>query len=114
MLAYGGKGALGDGDEVRVLAPMRFGHSNMGGFFAGDLGQHRGWGIVQWDAIWDDDWHYAPHRYQVTRYRWNGHALVGPTVMTTRRKFEPDPNAVAKALGWPVDRTSPDKFTGGC
>jgi len=103
------------GGSVLPLAPMDLGHSNMGGFFAGDLGGGQGSGVAVWTPIWDDgESHYAAHRYQVITYRWTDDRLTGPTVTTSDAKVEAAPDAAAKALGLPYrDQTGQERF-GGC
>lgn len=108
ILTYGGESSAEDG--VQPLAPMPLGHGNMDGIFAGDLGQGRGPGLVTWAAEWDD-WHYAPHRYQVVRYRWRDGRFVGPKVWYTKHKHPPAPGEVAKSLGFPFgDMTQQERF----
>lgn len=114
LLAYEG--------GIRPLAPMDLQHSNMGGFYVGELGRGRGPGLVLWDAIWEDGAHYAPHRYRVTTYRWRaediegsgGHqeAFIGPSEETTKQHIDPDPDVVARLLRFGFrDTTKPQRFT---
>ena len=114
VIAYGGQLSDDNPDAVLPLSPMGFGHDNMGGFFAGDLGLGRGPGLALWEAIWDDGNHYDPHRYRVTIYRWRNNHLVGPEVTTTKEKYAPSPNEVAKVLGLPADPAPVQRFTDGC
>lgn len=112
ILAYGGEMSAEDG--VQPLAPMSLGHDNMDGIFVGDLGRGRGPGLVVWSAQSGDSWHYAPHQYQIVSYRWRNGRFVGPKVRTTRRKYDPAPNAVASHLGFHFrDMTQQERF-GGC
>jgi len=108
-------------DGIRPLAPMDLQHSNMGGFFIGELGRGRGPGLVLWDAIWEDGAHYSPHRYRVTTYRWRAEsvansrwrpgAFLGPSEVMTKQRLDPDPDAVARALGLGFrDLTKPRRF----
>ncbi|MEJ2817957.1 hypothetical protein [Caulobacter sp. CCG-8] len=99
-----------DHDGVFALAPRRLTHSNMDGFHVGDLGRGRGLGLALWTAIWGDEAHYDPHRYRVRIYRWRGDHFSGPETWTTRKRYDPDPLAVAKALGLPVDQSDPERF----
>jgi len=120
ILAYGRGELPSILDDLVPLAPMDLGHSNMDRFYVGDLGRGRGAGLVLWEAIWDSEAHYVPHRYRVSTYRWCGGRFIGPVVWTTRRKYRPEPNLVAKHLGFAFrDATRPEQFTvtfdhGGC
>ena len=87
-------------DGVEPLAPMPLGHSNMDGIFVGDLGRGRGPGLVAWNADWNGDAHYAPHRYQIVTYRWRDGRFVGPELRTTKRRYDPSPGTVASRLGF--------------
>lgn len=98
-----------DDDGVFALAPARLQHSNMDGFHVGDLGGGRGPGLMTWSAEWDGA-HYEPHRYRVTTWRWRDDRFVGPEAWTTRKRYDPDPEAVAKALGLPEDQTQKSRF----
>jgi hypothetical protein len=86
-------------------------HSNMGGFYVGDLGSGRGQGIALWDAIWDSGAHYSPHRYSITFYRWAGSEFLSPERIVTSQEFNPAPNEATVKLGWTVrDQTDQDRF----
>jgi hypothetical protein len=66
-----------------------------------------------WSAQWDDA-HYSPHRYDIVAYRWRDGRFVGPKVRTTKRKYDPAPNVVARRLGFRFrDMTQQERF-GGC
>ena len=108
ILAYGGEMDAEDG--VQPLAPMPLGHGNMDGIFVGDLGRGRGPGLVSWTAEWDGA-HYAPHRYQIVTYAWRDGRFVGPKIRLTKRKHDPEPEAVAKSLGFSFgDMTQQARF----
>jgi len=99
LIAYGGD--LFPEDGVRALAPMSLNQSNMDGIFVGDLGRGRGPGLVLWNAQWNgQEAHYEPHQYEIVSYRWRKGRFVGPIVTTTKRKYNPDPNEVARRLGF--------------
>jgi hypothetical protein len=87
-------------------------HGNMDGIFVGNLGQGRGPGLVMWNAQWKDgEAHYTPHQYEVVSYRWRNGRFVGPDVKTTKRKYDPDPDAVARRLGFSFrDMTQKKRF----
>jgi hypothetical protein len=77
-----------------------FQHSNMGGFFSGDLGKGAGPGAVVWDADWNSGTHYDLHPYTFVYYRWAGGKFTFLRKMTTTRSFDPtDPDAAPQALG---------------
>ena len=97
---------------VAALAPTALEHTNMGGFHVGELGGGRGPGIAIWDAQWDDGAHYDPHPYGLTLYRWDGKAFVGPEVLKTPGKLNPNlPDAVPAAFGLPFKNdTQPERF----
>lgn len=98
LLAYGGEMFAEEG--VRPLAPMSLNQGNMGGIFVGDLGRGRGPGLVMWNALWKgQEAHYEPHQYEIVSYRWRNGRFVGPNVRTTKRKYAPDPDDVARRLG---------------
>jgi hypothetical protein len=99
-----------DADGVFALAPLRLSHSNMDGFHLGDLGRGRGPGLMIWSALWEDAAHYEPHRYRVTVYRWRGDRFIGPETWTTKKRYDPDPPAVARRLGLPDDQTQANRF----
>jgi hypothetical protein len=110
LLAYGGEMFAEDG--VRPLAPMSLNQGNMGGIFVGDLGRGRGPGLVMWNALWNgQEAHYDPHQYEIVSYRWHNGRFVGPTVRTTKRKYNPDPDDVARRLGFGFkDMTQQSRF----
>lgn len=97
-----------------AMAPMDLSHSNMDGFYVGDLGA-RGLGLVMWEAVWArGESHYERHRYKLVIYRWREGRFVGPTIMTTKARFEPSPKAVAKRLGLGFDDMTDQKAFGIC
>lgn len=98
--------------ELRPLAPLALGHTNMGGFFVGDLGPGRGPGIALWDADWQlDEGHYEPHRVNMTLYRWSDNRFAGPELLVTPGKVEAEPDAGPAALGLPIrDMSGHDLF----
>lgn len=65
-----------------------------------DLGHGRGPGLVPFEALWDSGSHYDRHPYRAWTYRWKDERFVGPQVVKTK-PMEPDPEGVAKALGYP-------------
>jgi hypothetical protein len=98
LLGYGGQMFAEDG--VQPLAPMSLNQGNMDGIFVGDLGRRRGPGLVMWNAQWNgQEAHYGRHRYEIVSYRWRNGRFVGPEVITTKRKYNPDPEDVARRLG---------------
>jgi hypothetical protein len=75
-------------------------HSNMGGFFVGDLGKGIGAGAVVWEADWTAGRHYDPHPYTFVYYRWVNSKFTLLRKMTTVRSYESsNPDAVIKGLG---------------
>lgn len=42
--------------------------NGQGGFYIGDLGGHRGFGLAAWNFIWEDGPHRGEHRYNVKLY----------------------------------------------
>lgn len=102
----------GWGGELVPLAPMPLIHSNMGGFFAGDLGGTRGDGIAMWSADWaSGESHYEPHFADMVLYRWDGRGFAGPERLRTAGKVEAVPDAAPEALGLPFrDATRPEVF----
>ena len=112
ILAYGGE--MYPTSNLEPLAPGPLGHGNMDGVFVGDLGRGRGPGLVSWTAQGDGAGHYASQTYKIITYRWRHGRFVGPEVNTSRRKFNPAPDAVAKRLGLGFrDMTQQARF-GGC
>ncbi|MEO5773340.1 MAG: hypothetical protein ABIQ32_04385 [Sphingomicrobium sp.] len=98
LLAYGGEMFPQDG--VQPLAPMSLKQGNMDGIFVGDLGRGRGPGLVTWNAQWlGQEAHYEPHQYEIVSYAWRNGRFVGPNIRTTKRKYNPEPNDVARRLG---------------
>lgn len=110
LLAYGGEMFAEDG--VLSLAPMSLNQGNMDGIFVGDLGRGRGPGLVMWNALWKSgEAHYQAHQYEIVSYRWRNARFVGPNVRTTKRKFDPDPDDVARRLGLGLkDMTQQSRF----
>lgn len=103
-----------DGSRVRVLNRMQLGHSNMDGFYVGDLGGRRGPGLAFWIAIWGDGSHYDPHPYRVTIYQWRHGQFSSPSVRITNQRYDPSPDEVVKRLGFTFrDQTGQERF-GGC
>lgn len=56
------------GRTFRALTPEPLLNSIQGGVFVGDLGGARGPGVAVWSFLWEDDAHYAAHRYEVKLY----------------------------------------------
>lgn len=97
--------------DPQPLAPISLAHSNMGGFFVGDLGAGRGPGIALWDAEWSDGGHYSPHPATLIMYRWRGGHFIGPERLRTRGHVPAEPDAAPAALGLPFrDSTRDDLF----
>ena len=53
------------GGRLKVLNPSPLTNNIQGGVFVGDLGGGRGPGLAVWNFLWDDEAHYAAHRYRV-------------------------------------------------
>jgi hypothetical protein len=87
-------------NSLRRIDQPDFAHSNMGGFYVGDLGGGRGQGVVVWDAEWKAGAHYDPHPYRFTFYRWNGKSFTAPEVLITKDSYTATPDAAPKALGF--------------
>lgn len=102
----------GWGGELVGVAPMPMVHSNMGGYFVGDLGGARGDGIAMWGADWGSgESHYAPHFADMILYRWDGTGFAGPERLRTAEKVAAEPDAAPEALGLPFrDSTRPEVF----
>ncbi|HEX7157809.1 MAG TPA: hypothetical protein VF214_02250 [Edaphobacter sp.] len=70
--------------------------NSQGGFYVGDLGAGRGYGLAAWNFIWEDGAHYGPHRYEVNLYRFQpetGRALR-IAHLESRRKHDTDEEAL--------------------
>ncbi len=74
---------------------------NLAGFHAGDLGPKRGAGIAVWEMLWEDEAHYAPHRYGFQTWRWTGKRFIEGSKQETKAKFE-DLNKVPPVFGYRV------------
>jgi hypothetical protein len=94
-------------NSLRRIDQPDFAHSNMGGFYVGDLGGGRGQGVVVWDAEWKAGAHYDPHPYRFTFYRWNGKSFAAPEVLVTKEAYPATPDAAPTGLGFPFrDQTN--------
>jgi hypothetical protein len=50
-------------------------------------------------------------QYEIVSYRWHNGRFVGPTVRTTKRNYNPDPDDVARRLGFGFkDMTQQSRF----
>lgn len=58
--------------------------NGQGGFYVGDLGQRRGFGLAAWTFIWEDGAHWGSHRYHVELYR------IDPSTGTSSLVFKGD------------------------
>jgi hypothetical protein len=97
--------------DSQELAPRDLAHTNMGGFFVGDLGEGRGPGIALWDAEWNEGAHYDPHPARMFIYRWNDHGFVGPEQLDTAGPVAAEPDAAPRAFGLGFrDSSGPDAF----
>jgi hypothetical protein len=59
------------GGRLKVLTPEPLLTSIQGGVFVGDLGGGRGRGVAVWVFLWEDEAHYAAHRYEVKLYTYD-------------------------------------------
>lgn len=59
------------GRRLKVLTPEPLLTSIQGGVFVGDLGGARGRGVAVWVFLWEDEAHYAAHRYEVRLYTYD-------------------------------------------
>jgi hypothetical protein len=75
--------------QLKVLTPDQLWSNAEGGFYVGDLGRRRGYGLVRWNFVWGDEAHYQPHRYEVSIFRFDAaesrFKLVQKT--TSHRKY---------------------------
>lgn len=75
--------------QLKVLTPDQLWSNVEGGFYVGDLGTRRGYGLVRWNFVWGDEAHYQPHRYEVSIFRFDAaescFKLVQKT--TSHRKY---------------------------
>jgi hypothetical protein len=103
----GGSGSLlthsllefGHGGLKQIALPVAQ-HSNMGGFFFGDLGRRDGLGTVIWDANWSDGAHYAPHPYTFRYYHLKGQKFILSREITTPGRYDPtSPDDAPEGLG---------------
>lgn len=101
---YGGTiiGAV-DGKFVELLPQQMFVH-NQGGMFVGYLGRKYGFGAVSWTFIWEDNAHYAPHRYQFEIYPFDKKTrlFTTPRRLETKREYERRGESALKELRLPV------------
>ncbi len=89
--------------------------NSQGGFFVGDLGANRGFGLAAWTFIWEDGAHYGKHRYRVRLYR------IDPAVGTsslafdsnTRRKYAQGTDAL-KEFGFGYENMLSNSSLLGC
>lgn len=63
--------------------------NGQGGFYVGDLGHQRGFGLAAWTFIWEDGAHWGSHRYHVHLYRIDPKTGTSSLVFKgdTRRKY---------------------------
>lgn len=102
---------LDPSSDPQELAPGDLSHSNMGGFFVGDLGDGRGPGVATWDAQWNEGAHYDPHPARMILYRWNDRGFAGPERLDTAGPVAPEPDAAPIALRLSFrDSSRPDAF----
>jgi len=96
---------------LKTLTPFNLTHSNMGGFFVGNLDGNGHSGMVLWDAIWKTGVHYSPHPYQASIYRWDGTQFLTPETASTTQLFDPSPNAFPTKMDLPFrDLTGQSSF----
>jgi hypothetical protein len=97
--------------DPQELAPRDLAHTNMGGFFVGDLGEGRGPGIAIWDAEWNEGAHYDPHPARMFIYRWSDRGFHGPERLDTAEPVAAEPDAAPLALGLRFrDSSRPEAF----
>ncbi len=78
--------------------------NGQGGFYVGDLGQHRGFGLAAWNFIWEDGAHWGSHRYNVRLYRIDGKSGASAEIFSADTKRKYDTGAAAlKELGLQFD-----------
>jgi hypothetical protein len=63
--------------------------NGQGGFYVGDLGGRRGFGLAAWSFIWEDGAHWGSHRYNVRLYRVDPESGTSSLVFKadTKRKY---------------------------
>lgn len=94
--------AVLDTSESRVheLLPQRITANVLDGIYSGTFGGRRG--ILVLRFLWEDEAHYAAHRYEATLYSWNGTHFVRTSVRRTTRKHD-TPESAALELGYHCD-----------
>jgi len=78
-----------DRGKLSLWTPKTIDTMAEGGLYVGDLGHGRGYGMADWNFIWGDEPHVAPHRYQVHLYKLNRKTMkfYPTTTMTTHGHY---------------------------
>lgn len=87
--------------HVRELTTKRIDATTQDALFIGTFGGRRGILVVSF--LWEDEAHYAPHRYRATVYAWNGERFEPASTRETTRKQESAHDA-ARELGYDCER----------
>ncbi|HEX2836109.1 MAG TPA: hypothetical protein VHW00_24100 [Thermoanaerobaculia bacterium] len=87
--------------RVRELTAKRIEATTQDALFVGTFGGRRG--ILVLHFLWEDEAHYAPHRYRATVYAWNGERFEQASARETARKHE-SAHAAARELGYVCER----------
>ena len=90
------------GGRLKVLTREPLLTSIQGGVFVGDLGGRYGRGVAVWVFLWEDEAHYAAHRYEVRLYAYDARraSFRRAAVLRSRRKHLRGVDALSE-LGLP-------------
>ncbi len=90
------------GGSLRVLTPTPLLNSIQGGVHVGDLGGERGPGVAVWSFLWENEAHYAAHRYEVRLFPFDAkrNSFKRGKLLRTKAKHETGADALAE-LGLP-------------
>lgn len=89
------------GGRLKVLNEETLFADNQSGIHVGALGGRAGAGAAVWRPMWEDGGHYAPHRYEVTLYRFDPRRrmFVKSRVLESEREYEGHGEGALKELG---------------
>lgn len=90
------------GGRLKALTPEPLLTSIQGGVFVGDLGGKYGRGVAVWVFLWEDEAHYAEHRYEVKLYTYDARRATfrRAAVLRSKGKHRQGVDALAE-LGLP-------------
>jgi hypothetical protein len=82
--------------RITTINPAPINLSRQDGIYLGYINAKYGHGMIIWQNEWEEEGHYAPHRYTITVYGWSNRAnrFILFDRLTTKTKFKDSASAL--------------------